>query len=46
VLDLPFEERICVLLHYAIQHCVLRAMTPIARTAGRRRRRANLFVLL
>ena len=46
LLDLAFEERICVLLHNAIQNCVLGPMTPIIRSAGRRRRQANPNVLL
>lgn len=43
---LRFEECICVLLHNAIQDCVLGPMPPITRSAGPRRRRICPFVLL
>jgi hypothetical protein len=46
VLDLPFEERICVLLHNAIQHRIFGSMALITRSAIPRRRRANPLVLL
>ena len=42
LLDLAFEERICVLLHNAIQHRIFESMAPITRP---RRRRANPLVL-
>jgi hypothetical protein len=46
LLDLTFEERICVLLHNAIQHRIFGSMAPITRSATPRRRRANSVVLL
>jgi hypothetical protein len=43
---LPFEERICVLLHNAIEHRIFGSMPPITRTANPRRCRANPLVLV